>query len=31
MDADVLHITGLTRRYRQVVANDGISLRVRPE
>src|SRR5690625_1296588 len=30
MDADVLHITGLTRRYRQVVANDGITLRVRP-
>lgn len=30
MNADVLHITGLTRRYGQVVANDEISLRVRP-
>ena len=30
MPADVLHITGLTRRYGQVVANDEISLRVRP-
>ena len=30
MNADVLRITGLTRRYGQVVANDDISLRVRP-
>src|SRR5690625_1838534 len=30
MDADVLHITGLTRRYRPGVANDGTTLRVRP-
>ncbi|GAA1486246.1 ABC transporter ATP-binding protein [Brachybacterium fresconis] len=29
MDIDVLRITGLTRRYGQVIANDGISLRVR--
>src|SRR5690625_7689833 len=30
MNADVLHITGLTRRYGRVLANDEISLRVRP-
>lgn len=30
MDTDVLCITGLTRRYGPVVANDDISLRVRP-
>src|SRR5690625_7245034 len=30
MDADVLHITGPTRRAGQVVANAGITLRVRP-
>lgn len=29
MDSDVLRITGLTRRYGHVVANDGVSLRVR--
>ncbi|AXK45687.1 ABC transporter ATP-binding protein [Brachybacterium saurashtrense] len=29
MDADVLQITGLTRRYGRVIANDDISLRVR--
>src|SRR5690625_7512426 len=30
MDADVLHVTGLTRRFGKVVANDDVSLRVRP-
>ena len=30
MTTDVLRITGLTRRYRHVLANDDISLRVRP-
>jgi len=30
MNADVLHITGLTRRSGRVLANDDISIRVRP-
>lgn len=30
MDTDVLRITALTRRYGKVIANDDVSLRVRP-
>lgn len=30
MSTDVLHVAGLVRRFGAVVANDGISLRVRP-
>ncbi len=30
MKTDVLHVTGLTRRFGKVVANDDVSLRVRP-
>ena len=30
MDQDVLHVAGLTRRFGTAVANEDVSLRVRP-